>query len=206
MVTCVGMSEFEPHQLRTHRLLKGITATEVAKRMGVSPAQIHRLEKGDRRLSVDNLIAYCHAIDISVGQLFAPNVWVPVTGVIDSDFEIQPLPPDSSDQMLAPPLMDNMSQVAAVRWAASRRFAPMRDHAVFFNRHENGVPSVAWKTRCVVMRKDGSQCLGWPVEQNGSVHIDVADGPSEFNVDLVWASPVIAVMPPFAIANLQAPA
>ncbi len=173
--------------------------------MGVSPAQIHRLEHGDRRLTVNALMRYCQAIDISVGQVFAPNVWVPVTGVIDSDFEIQPLPPDAADQILAPPLVEDMSQLAVVRWAAGRRFAPMRDHAVFYTRHENGVPDSAWDKRCVILRSNGTQCLGWPTQQNGSVHIDVGDGPVDFNVDIVWASPVIAVMPPFAIADLQPP-
>ena len=197
--------EFEPAQLKIQRSLKNMTASEVAKRMGVSPAQINRLEKGERRLTVDTLIAYCNAIDISVGKLFTPNVWVPIAGVVDSDFEIQPLPPSAPGQVLAPPLMNDMSEVAAVRWAASRRFAPMRDHTVFFNRHQDGVPDFAWNKRCVIMRNDGSQCLGWPIEQNGSVHIDVGDGPVEFNVDVAWASPVMAVIPPFAIANLQPP-
>jgi transcriptional regulator with XRE-family HTH domain len=199
------MQNFDPGQLRTNRLRQEISATEVARRMMVSPAQIHRLENGDRRLTVDTLILYCDAIHISVGQLFAPNVMVPVTGVIDSDFEIQPLPPNAPDQILAPPLMEDMSQVASVRWAASRRFAPMRDHAVFYDRHENGIPEFAWDKRCVILRRNGSQCLGWPTQQNGSVHINFGEGPVDFDVDVVWASPVIAVMPPFAIAGLQLP-
>ena len=199
------MRDFDPARLRAHRTRQGVSATEVARRMGVSPAQVHRLEKGDRRLTIDALMRYCKAIDISVGQLFTPNVRIPVTGVIDSDFEIQPLPPDTADQILAPPLMEDMSQMAAVRWAASRRFAPMRDHAVFYNRHEGGVPEFAWNKRCLIMRRDGTQCLGWPTQQNDSVHIDVGNGPVDFNVEIVWASPVIAVMPPFAIEALQPP-
>ncbi len=200
------MADFDPSQLRSHRIRLGISATEVARRMAVSPAQIHRLENGDRRLTVNTLIQYCAAIGLSVGQLFAPSVWVPVTGVIDSEFEIQPLPPDAADQILAPPLMEDMSHVAVVRWAPSRRFAPMRDHSVFYNRHDDGVPDSAWDKRCLIVRSNGTQCLGWPIRQNGSVHVDVGDGhPVEFNVEIVWASPVIAVMPPFAIEGLQPP-
>lgn len=199
------MRNFDPGQLRANRLRLGISATEVARRMAVSPAQIHRLENGDRRLTVDALICYCDAIGIGVGQLFAPNVLVPVTGVIDSEFEIQPLPPDAADQILAPPLMEDMSHVAVVRWAASRRFTNMRDHAVFYNRHENGIPDSAWDKRCVILRSNGTQCLGWPTLQNGSVHIGFGNGPVDFNVEIAWASPVIAVMPPFAIEGLQPP-
>lgn len=199
------MEGFDPGQLRANRTRLGFSATEVARRMAVSPAQVHRLENGDRRLTVDALLSYCAAIGISVGQLFAPNVHVPVTGVIDSEFEIQPLPPAADNQILAPPLMEDMSHVAVVRWAASRRFAPMRDHAVFYDRHELGVPDFAWQKRCVIVRSNGSQCLGWPVQHNGSVHIDVGNGPVDFNAEIVWASPVIAVMPPFAVDRLQPP-
>lgn len=199
------MLKFDPERLRNFRANQNVTAVDLAKRMGVSPAQIHRLEKGTRRLTVEALIEYCKALEVSVGQLFAPNVWVPITGVIDSDFEIQPIPPDTPDRTLAPPLTADMSNIAAIRWAASRRFEPMRNHIVFYRRHEEGIPEYAWNKRCLVMRKDGSQCLGWPIEKNGSVHIDVGDGPVEFDVDIIWASPAIAVMPPFAIEALQPP-
>ena len=199
------MKSFDPSLLKANRLRLQISATDVAKRLGVSPAQVHRIENGDRRLTVDTLLGYCDAIGISVGQLFAPNVWVPITGVIDSEFEIQALPPEAPNEILSPPLMDNMSRVAAVRWAASRRFAPMKDHAVFYERHNLGVPDFAWGKRCVIVRGDDSQCLGWPIQQSGSVHIDVGNGPVDFDVDITWASPVIAVIPPFAIAALLPP-
>ena len=205
MVKLAAMRDFDPARLRDIRIARGMSGIELAKCMEVSPAQIHRLEKGDRRLTVDTLLRYCDALNISVGQLFAPNSLVPVTGVIDSDFEIQPLPPNAPDQILAPPLVEDMSQLAVVRWAASRRFAPMRDHAVFYNRHEQGVPDFAWDKRCVIVRADGSQCLGWPTRQSGSVHINVGSGPVEFDVEVVWASAVVAVMPPFAIDALQPP-
>lgn len=199
------MNPFDPTQLRVHRARLGLSATEVARRMSVSPAQIHRLENGDRRLTVEKLLLYCAAIGIRVGQLFAPNVYVPVTGVIDSEFEIQPLPPDAEDQILSPALMDDMSQIATVRWAASRRFAAMRDHAVFYNRHDNGVPEYAWDKRCVIVRRDGTQCLGWPTRTKRGVHIDFGNGPTDFDVEITWASPVLAVMPPFAIDRLLPP-
>ena len=200
------MPKFDHNQLRVLRNTKNLTAAELARRMGTSPAQIHRLEKGLRRLTVESLIDYCDAVGVTPGSLFTSNVWVPITGVIDSEFEIQPLPPTSADKTLAPPITKDLSSVAALRWAASRRFQPMRDHIVFYQRtNEGGVPDIAWNKRCLVMRKDGSQCLGWPIKDGTKAHIDVGDGPAEFNVEIVWASPVIAVMPPFAIEELQAP-
>ena len=200
------MTTFDPSQLRTLREQQKVRASEMARRMQTSPAQIHRLETGQRRLTVDALIQYCAALGVNPGNLFTPNTWVPITGVIDSDFEIQPLPPDSPHQTLAPPLTRDMSSVGALRWAAIRRFQPMRDHVVFYRRFEPGVPDFAWNKRCLVMREDGTQCLGWPIKTGNTVHFDVGDGgPVEFDVGIVWASPVIAVMPPFAIEDLQMP-
>lgn len=199
------MSAFNPNDLRVLRKARNITAAEMAKRMGLSPAQIHRLEMGTRRLTIDALIAYCQALAISPGHFFTPNLWVPVTGVIDSDFEIQPLPPISENRTLAPPLNPDMSQVAALRWAASRRFQPMFDHIVFYKRHDYGVPDQAWDKRSLIVREDGSQCLGWPKRSGNSAHIDFGDGPVEFDVAISWASPVLAVLPPHAIEELVPP-
>jgi repressor LexA len=200
----LGMLKFNTDRLRVLRKSKHMTAAELAAHMGTSPAQIHRLEKGLRRLTVDALLQYCDALGVSVAQLFSANTWVPITGVIDSDFEIQPIPADSEDKTLMPPITTEIGSTAALRWAASRRFQPMLDHIVFYQRH-NKVPDVAWNKRCLVTRMDGSQCLGWPIKDNDKTHIDVGDGPAEFNVEIASASPVIAVMPPFAIQALEIP-
>ncbi len=199
------MTAFDIKRLRALREAKEITAAEVARRMSTSPAQIHKLEKGLRRLTVDALISYCDALGVSPGHLLTGNAWVPVTGAIDSDFQVQPLPPGSESRTLAPPLREDMDPVAALRWAAGRRFRPMLGHLVFYLRSEAGVPESAWNKRCLVMRKDGSQCLGWPIRDNDKAHIDVGDGPAEFNVEIISASPVIAVIPPFAIRDLRPP-
>lgn len=199
------MHSFNPKDLKKLRIDKGLTATEVARRMNISPAQVHRLENAARRLTVDTLIAYCEAVHISVSELFTPNIWVPVTGTIDSDFEIQAIPPSSPDRILAPPLVDNMSRVAAIRWAASQRFTVMHDHTLFYERHDKGVPDAAWDNRCLILRSNGRQCLGWPIRQGDTVYIDFSAGPVELNAEITWASPILAVMPPFALDSLVPP-
>lgn len=196
---------FKPAELRRLRLQKELSAAWVARRMDISSAQVHRLENGDRRLTVDALISYCEALNVDPSRLLRRNTWVPITGVIDSEFEINPLPPNTADRALAPPLADDMSNLAGVRWAASRRFAPMRGHVAFYRRHEEGVPDMAWDKRCVVMRADSSQCLGWIVKRGDSVHVDSGDGPVEFDVAVTWASPILCVMAPWAMSNLLVP-
>ncbi|CAN0568318.1 unnamed protein product, partial [Laminaria digitata] len=191
------MTNFEPEKLRALRKAKQITAAELARRMNTSPAQVHRLEKGLRRLTVDALINYCDALDINLGSLFASNVWVPVTGVIDSDFEVHPLTPHNDNRTLAPLLTPERGTIAALRWAASRRFQPMRDHIVFYERKNDSDLEIPWNKRCLVEREGGSQCLGFPIRTEDSAHIDFGSGPVEFDVSIRQAWPVIAVMPPF---------
>lgn len=201
------MQRFDPTQLRSLRKAQGITAVELARRLGTSPAQVHRLEKGLRRLTVDALISYCAALGADVGSLFRADVRVPITGTIDSEFQVQSLPPGSVDETPAPPLSSDMSSVAALRWAASRRFQPMLDHLVFYTTSPiAGVPELPWNKRCLIERSDGSRCLGWPIRDQDRAHIDVGNGPVEFSVEIARAWPVIAVMPPFAIDELKLPA
>lgn len=173
--------------------------------MSTSPAQIHRLEKGLRRLTVDTLISYCDALDINLGSLFSSNLWVPVSGEIDSEFEVHPLTPHNDNRTLAPPLTPGKDTLAALRWAASRRFQPMRDHIVFYERREDPTLPIPWNKRCLIERAGGRQCLGFPIRTDDKAHIDFGNGPVEFDVAIERAWPVIAVMPPFAIEQLQMP-
>lgn len=195
---------FDPAQLRSLRKSKQVTAVNLAGRMGISPAQVHRLEKGLRRLTVDNLLSYCDALGVSASSLLVANVRVPLSGIIDSDFQVQPLPEGTAARTVAPPLSADMSTVYALRWAASRRFAPMRDHLVYYRQlTTDQVPDIAWNKRCLVVREDGRRCLGWPVRNDSGAHIDVGSGPVEFDVKIAWAAPVIAVMPPHAVEELE---
>ncbi len=199
------MLKFDPKQLKQLRIRKKITASALAKQMQVSPAQVHRLENGDRRLTVDAMFSYCDALGIPPGQLLSPNSWVPILGAIQSDFEVQPIAPDTDQRTLAPPITDNMDTLAALRWEPTKRFAPMRDHFAFYNQHNEGVPQRAWNQRCLITREDGTQCLGWPIKQGNKVHIDTSDGQVEFEAEIRWASPIVSVMPPWAIEQLLPP-
>jgi transcriptional regulator with XRE-family HTH domain len=199
------MLKFDPKQLKRLRIRKKITASSLAKQMEVSPAQVHRLENGDRRLTVDALFSYCRALGIAPGHFLVANVWVPIVGAIQSDFEVHPLASNTSERILAPPMTDQMDTLAALRWEPTRRFAPMRDHIAFFNQHNEGIPKHAWNQRCLIRRADDTRCLGWPIKQGKDVHIDTSDGQVEFNAEIRWASPILSVMPPWVLEQLQAP-
>lgn len=204
------MHPFDPTRLRQLRKAQQVTAAALARELRLSPAQIHRLENGQRRLTVDHLLAYCSALGLSISSVLQSTAVVPITGTIDSEFQIEPLVCGASNT-LSPPLAPDMSSIAALRWAASSRFQPMRDHIVFYQRaverkaatKRHADNAISWNVRALVTRRDGSQCLGWPIKDDHKAHIDFGNGPVEFSVDIVRAEPVVAVMPPFALANLQ---
>ena len=197
------METFEPTLLKRLRLQQGITITALAERLGTSTTQVHRLENGLRRLTVTMLFQFCEALNSSPADLFEFSGSVPVTGIVDDSYEVLPLPPSSSKQVVAPRLVQDMQNVAALGWEPKNRLMPMHGHYMFYYAHNDGVPEHAWGNRCLLLLQDGRQRVGWPIRDAESFHIDNHEGRTEFNVELIWASPILAVVPPFLMNRLK---
>ena len=73
----------------------------------------------------------------------------------------------------------------------------MNGHLAFYYRHDKGVLENCWGNRSLVVRDDNTQCVGWPLKDGEATHIENTGKRTEFNVDIVWASPIIGVMAPF---------
>jgi transcriptional regulator with XRE-family HTH domain len=56
--------------LRNCRLAKGLTLETVAKRAGTTKSQIDKLEKGERRLTVEWFVRICDALEVSPKRFF----------------------------------------------------------------------------------------------------------------------------------------
>jgi len=195
---------FDPSQLRRLRQRKGKTIADIADKLGISSAQVHRLEKGQRRLTVDALAEYCEALSIDLGQLFVPRPRVPIIGIVDSENEVLPLKPNTLTETIAPMIVPDMENIAAVRWEPAGRFDRMKGHLLFFYSNTQGIPENAWGNRCLIIRKQGTQRIGWPIRENGVTHLDSVESRAEFNVEITWASPILAVVPPMLIERLAA--
>ena len=195
---------FDPRKLRDQRRRKGVSLAALAERIGISSAHLHRLELGKRRLSVDAMLTYCQELGLDPGILFSQYHRVPVTGIIDAVNEIKPLPPDSEATTWVPPIAGDMDSIAAVRWEPSGNIERMFGHIIVYRRHSDGIPESAWERRCVLMRTDGTQRIGWPIRNGNATHIDNPEGRAEFNVSLRWASPIMAVISPHLIEDIQA--
>ena len=197
------MEKFEPLQLKRLRVQQGMTITALAKKLGTSTTQVHRLENGLRRLTVTMLFVFCEALNTSPADLFEFSGSVPVTGVVDDAYEVLPLTPTSPKQVVSPRLVQDMQNVAALGWEPKNQLMPMHGHYMFYYAHNNGVPEHAWGNRCLLLLGDGRQRIGWPIRDAESFHIDNHEGRAEFNVELIWASPILAVVPPFLMNNLK---
>jgi transcriptional regulator with XRE-family HTH domain len=64
------IDRFVGHRLKQLRLLSGMTQQQVARQLGVSTQQIHKLESGINRMSVGKLFLVARAFDVAVADLF----------------------------------------------------------------------------------------------------------------------------------------
>ena len=188
---------FDTNKLRDMRKAQGIALKELAARLGVSAAQVQRLERGQRRLTLDMFLNYCDALGVDAVDLLQERPFVPIIGIINNDSEVVPLAPNTPHEALAPHIVKDPQNLAAVRWDSSGLFSAMKDHLMFFRADVEGIPDIAWEQRCIVRRSNGTQRIGWLIGKDGQTHINETFGDAEFNADVVWASPILAVVPPF---------
>ena len=198
--------EFNPYQLRLIRHQKNMSVQDLGDSLGISVAQVHRLEKGERRLTVDMLIKFCTALHVEPAELFFEPSKVPVTGYIDENFEVVAPLPNDSNTIWVDAFFSDVENLAAVRWKPSGDISMMNGHLAFYYRHDKGVLENCWGNRSLLVRDDNTQCVGWPLKDGANTHIENINKRTEFNVDIVWASPIIGVMAPFMFgSNRQAP-
>jgi transcriptional regulator with XRE-family HTH domain len=83
--------KFDPQKLRDLRKARGVALKELAARIETSPAQIQRLERGQRHLTLDMFLTYCEALGVDAVDLLQERPLVPVIGIINNDLEVVPL-------------------------------------------------------------------------------------------------------------------
>ena len=93
---------FDPGRLREARKLRGVALKQLAARLDISTAQVQRLERGERRLTLDMFMSYCEALGLDAVDLLQARPSVPVIGVINRDLEVVPLAPNTPHETLAP--------------------------------------------------------------------------------------------------------
>jgi transcriptional regulator with XRE-family HTH domain len=64
------VDRFLGRRIKQLRLWAGLTQYQVAKQLGVSNQQIHKIEKGINRISLSRLLDLARVFDVAVGDLF----------------------------------------------------------------------------------------------------------------------------------------
>lgn len=187
---------FKPELLRAMRLQRKLTLKQVAARVGVDPAQILRLESGERRMTIDMLAAYCAALRVSATELLRGEVRVPVIGVVDARSNILPLPDGTTEWTRVPYFVSQPTRLAAVRWETRDRLELMNGSHEFFYADVEGIVPQAWNSRCVIRRSDGTQRIGWLLRKGGQTHVSDNLGNVEFDLQVIRASPVLVMLAP----------
>ncbi len=194
-----------PEILRELRLKRRMTLKQVGARVGLNASQIQRLEKGTRRITIDMLAAWCGALRIGAVELMRGEVRVPVIGVVDAQSNILPLPAGSSEWTRVPYLVPDPARLAAVRWENRDRFELMNGSLEFFYADTSGIASNAWDHRCIIRRSDGTQRMGWLLHKDGQMHVNDNAGSVEFNLQVEWASPILAMLAPEILGDKAEP-
>ena len=193
---------FDPGRLKELRKERGMTQRAVGEKLGVSTAQVHRLEQGLRRITIDKLIAYCDAVGIGIEGLFNQRTMVPIVGVINAESQVLALPPNTPHEAPVPNLVADPQRLVALRWNAIGKIGVMHNHLMYFYKDVKGIPEDAWGQRCFIRRKDGTARVGWPILNDGQIHVDDTTISAEFNIKIDSASPILAVVTPYLINRL----
>ena len=56
--------------VKKYREKANLTQAELAEKVGIGTASVSRIERGEKRLKMETLLAFAYALDISVGLLF----------------------------------------------------------------------------------------------------------------------------------------
>ena len=188
---------FNLERLRDARKSSGLPLKEIAARMDISVPQVQRLENGQRRMTIDALESYCAAVGLDLMDLIREAPDVPIIGVIDADHTVHPLTPNTPYSTRAPYIVPDPERLAAIRYEPAGQIEHMLGHLLFFYADTTGIPDHAWNQRSLIRRADHTQRIGWPIKSDGQMHINDTLGNAEFNVQIEWASPILAVVPPF---------
>jgi transcriptional regulator with XRE-family HTH domain len=91
----------------------GLTQHQVAKQLGVSPQQVHKLEKGSNRVFAGRLLAIARLFNVAVGDLFDGfDSGVPLAPPLDPQTSRMPLEVAQSFLELEPKHQDALVRLA----------------------------------------------------------------------------------------------
>lgn len=156
--------------LREIRKEKKLTLEQVAERADASTAQIQKLERGERRLTIDWVRRLAVALDVTEAEILGIEVAgdsnpVPVVGYVGAGAEVFPIDDHHKGAGLyeadAPPHLPHGKGIALeVRGDSMMPFI-QDGFILFYNERYPGVPPELVNKMCVVQVQGGPCLVKW---------------------------------------------
>lgn len=188
------------NKLKTLRTEAGWTHEQAAEAMGVSRSQYIKLERGERRLTIEYINQAAKAFDIRpsdvIGEDIAPTV--PLMGYIGAGAEIEPdfeqTPPEGLDQIDVPfPLPDDM---IAFEVRGDSMLPVYKHGAIVIVYREQKRPLTAFiGEEAAVRTADGRRYIKTIMRGASGVNLVSWNAAPIESVELEWIGEIFAVLP-----------
>lgn len=188
--------------IRHWRKQRGLLQKHLAEHLGITIAQVSRLEKGDRQLKMAEATRLAGFLNVPLGALLdaGAQVSVPVVGYVGAGAEVFPLDdlPESEGmrRVNCPPNLDPRKTVAVEIRGDS--MAPIGDGwLAFYTRDPEHGPSDVLGHLCICKLTDGRTLLKRIKRGYSEGRYNLLSTNAEMieDAELEWAAPVKAFLP-----------
>ena len=188
------------NKLKTLRTEAGWTHEQAAEAMGVSRSQYIKLERGERRLTIEYINQAAKAFDIRPSDVIGEDIppTVPLMGYIGAGAEIEPdfeqTPPEGLDQIDVPfPLPDDM---IAFEVRGDSMLPVYKHGAVVIVYREQKRPLTAFfGEEAAVRTADGRRYIKTIMRGASGVNLVSWNAAPIESVELEWIGEIFAVLP-----------
>jgi repressor LexA len=197
------------NKLKSLREERGWTHEKAAEEMGVSRSQFIKLERGERRMTIDYVNQAAKAFGIRAADVIddpEENV-VPLMGYIGAGSEILPefeqIPPEGLDQIHVPfPLPDDM---IALEVRGDSMLPVYKDgHVVIVYAEQKRPLSAFYGEEAAVRTSDGRRFLKTIMKgSNGHVTLTSFNAAPIENVGLEWIGEIFAAIPRLQVKRVE---
>jgi transcriptional regulator with XRE-family HTH domain len=192
------------NRIREWRKRRGLTQEALARRVGTSVSEIHKLEVGKRRLTTDWLrrlggALHCPAVELMAGE--EGDFTVPVVGYVGAGEQVYAIDDHALghgiDSVTCPLELDPETTVAvAVRGDS---MLPIQDGwLLFYHRDYDGVPEECIGHLCVVRVADDGPVYVKQLRRgysSGCFNLISTNASPIEDARLEWAAPVLLILP-----------
>lgn len=182
-----------------------MTHDEAAEAMGVSRGQYIKLERGERRLTVDYINQAAKAFDVSPSEILEDpeaQAAIPLMGYLGAGAEVMPefeqVPPDGLEQIEIP--FHLPADMIAFKVRGDSMLPVFKEGAVIVVYRDQKKPLESfYGEEAAVRTSDGRRFIKTIIRGQGGVNLLSWNANPIENVHLEWIGEIFAILPPAAL-------